>query len=262
MPSNGANPAQRPLRAFLLPATLLAALLAFVVPIGSAVAGVAALCPSTPAPHTLEATQPLNLGEVKLQVRYYACSGAYDAELAKVLVAAQAYVVKRADEVEKPAVVLDIDETSLSNFGEIIADDFGFIPNGPCDALPAGPCGFEAWVMSGRAEAIAPTLALFNAARAKHVALFFVTGRFENEARRAATVENLHKVGYDGWTGLVLRPEDSRALTVAQYKSGQRAKIAAAGYTIIANIGDQHSDLAGGYAERAYKLPNPFYYIP
>jgi len=32
--------------------------------------------------------------------------------------------------------------------------------------------------------------------------------------------------------------------------------------TIIVNAGDQESDLAGGYAERAYKLPNPFYYIP
>ena len=33
-------------------------------------------------------------------------------------------------------------------------------------------------------------------------------------------------------------------------------------YTIIANAGDQESDLAGGFAERAYKLPNQFHYIP
>ena len=51
-------------------------------------------------------------------------------------------------------------------------------------------------------------------------------------------------------------------MTVIQYKSGARAKIAEEGYTIIVNAGDQASDLAGGYAERAYKLPNPFYYIP
>jgi hypothetical protein len=30
---------------------------------------------------------------------------------------------------------------------------------------------------------------------------------------------------------------------------------------IIANLGDQFSDLAGGYAERTFKLPNPFYSI-
>ena len=34
------------------------------------------------------------------------------------------------------------------------------------------------------------------------------------------------------------------------------------GFLIIANLGDQASDLAGGYAERAYKIPNPFYYTP
>ena len=39
-------------------------------------------------------------------------------------------------------------------------------------------------------------------------------------------------------------------------------KIAAMGYWIIENMGDQPSDLAGGYAERTFKLPNPFYRIP
>ena len=41
-----------------------------------------------------------------------------------------------------------------------------------------------------------------------------------------------------------------------------RAKIAAQGFTIIANVGDQPSDLAGGCVERAFLLPNPFYRIP
>ncbi|MGB6550988.1 MAG: HAD family acid phosphatase [Xanthobacteraceae bacterium] len=30
---------------------------------------------------------------------------------------------------------------------------------------------------------------------------------------------------------------------------------------MIANVGDQESDLSGGYAEKTFKLPNPFYYI-
>jgi acid phosphatase len=34
-----------------------------------------------------------------------------------------------------------------------------------------------------------------------------------------------------------------------------------AGRTIIANIGDQMSDLNGGYAERTFKLADPFYLI-
>ena len=32
------------------------------------------------------------------------------------------------------------------------------------------------------------------------------------------------------------------------------------GFLIIANLGDQVSDLAGEYPKRAYKTPNPFYY--
>ena len=75
------------------------------------------------------------------------------------------------------------------------------------------------------------------------------------------TAENLTKAGYAKWEGLVLRKPSSKNLSVATYKSGERAKIAAK-YTIIVNAGDQQSDLDGGYAERAYKLPNPFYYLP
>jgi hypothetical protein len=33
------------------------------------------------------------------------------------------------------------------------------------------------------------------------------------------------------------------------------------GYRIVVNLGDQRSDLDGGYALRAIKLPNPMYVI-
>lgn len=47
-----------------------------------------------------------------------------------------------------------------------------------------------------------------------------------------------------------------------QYKSGTRAYIESLGYDIVANFGDQYSDLTGGYANRDFKLPNPNYYLP
>jgi hypothetical protein len=34
------------------------------------------------------------------------------------------------------------------------------------------------------------------------------------------------------------------------------------GHTIMANVGDQWSDLAGGHAAMDFKVPNPFYFIP
>jgi predicted secreted acid phosphatase len=222
----------------------------------------ATACSRSYAPATLQMSQPLNLGQLKNQLYYYACSGAYDSDLNTVQSAAKAYVEMRAAQVSKPALVLDIDETSLSNLPEELADDFGYIQDGACDHLPNGPCGSRAWALSGRAKAFDGTLALFKAARAHHVAVFFITGRHESKELREATAENLKAAGYEGWSGLTLRPESTHNMTVAGYKSGEREKITEQGYTIIANMGDQQSDLDGGFAERAYKLPNPFYFIP
>lgn len=220
--------------------------------------GAAAGCVTTTAPSPIAA--PVNLGEIKTEILAYQRSGAYDRDLAAVDDAALAYVERRAATATRPALVLDIDETSLSNWPEIRANDFGFIPDGPCDRLPRGPCGVKAWEQSARATAIAPTLRLFRAARARGVAVFFITGRHEDE--RAATERNLHRAGYDGWAGVVLRPVGGSTSSAADYKAPARAKIEAAGYTVIANVGDQPSDLAGGHAERTFLLPNPFYRIP
>jgi hypothetical protein len=72
----------------------------------------------------------------------------------------------------------------------------------------------------------------------------------------------LRKVGYDDWSALIMRPAGTSTASAADYKAPERAKIAAQGFTIIANVGDQPSDLAGGNAERVYLVPNPFYRIP
>lgn len=46
------------------------------------------------------------------------------------------------------------------------------------------------------------------------------------------------------------------------YKSGTRAYIESQGYDIVADFGDQFSDLEGGFADKTFKLPNPNYYLP
>lgn len=147
----------------------------------------------------------------------------------------------------KPAIVLDIDETSLSNYTAIEADDFTFGENSQAEA--------ENQV----GQAIAPTLALYNNAKRAGVTPFFITGR--PEAQRQDTVENLEREGYSDWKQLYLKPAGTTLTTVA-YKSGARKDIESQGYRIIANIGDQYSDLAGGHAARAFKLANPFYFLP
>ena len=47
-----------------------------------------------------------------------------------------------------------------------------------------------------------------------------------------------------------------------QYKSGTRAYIESLGYDIVADFGDQYSDLKGGFADKTFKLPNPSYFLP
>jgi predicted secreted acid phosphatase len=222
----------------------------------------AASCPSAPYVHVPLIGQPANLGELKLHLLDYKCFGGYDRDVAQVLAEARVYIETRPGAVTNPAIVLDIDETSLSNWDEILADDFGFIPGGRCDELPKGPCGEHAWELLAKAPALNPTLELFKVALAKKIAIFFITGRNGDTATRAATEKNLKDAGYDGWTELIMRPDGSSTATVAQYKAPERAKIAAKGFTIIANIGDQASDLEGGYAERTFRVPNPFYFLP
>jgi predicted secreted acid phosphatase len=204
--------------------------------------------------------QPANVGDAKFAATDYYKSGAYERDVTVVVAGASAWLRERAPEVDRPALVLDIDDTSLTNWEVIAADDFGRIFDGPCDNLPAGPCGWIAWDLRASTPVIAQTLALFEQARALDVAVFFITGR--DETQRAATEKNLAAVGYDGYHTLYMEPVGSHYASAADFKAPQRAKIEAEGFTIIANMGDQPSDLADGYAERTFLLPNPFYRIP
>jgi putative acid phosphatase of HAD superfamily subfamily IIIB len=147
----------------------------------------------------------------------------------------------------KLALVLDIDETSLSNYSAILADNFTFGTNSQNEAT------------NEVGTAIKPTLDLYNDAKARGIAVFFITGRRENT--RAHTESNLKREGYTTWSQVVLKPDASTDSTVV-YKSGARAAIEQQGYKIVANVGDQYSDLAGGHAQAAFKLANPFYFLP
>jgi predicted secreted acid phosphatase len=211
--------------------------------------------------HTLEPTQPTIIGQLKLQLRDYRYCGGYDADFAKKVAEAKAYVQERASQVERPALVLDIDETSLSNWLEIDQDDFGYIPGGACTLQTGSTCGEQQWELSARAEALKPTLELFNAAKSLGVTVFFITGRQDRFDLRDATALNLKRAGYDGWQDLIMRPVSSPG-SVTEYKSSKRKAIQDQGYRIIVNVGDQQSDLDGGFAEKAFRVPNPFYFIP
>jgi predicted secreted acid phosphatase len=204
--------------------------------------------------------QPANVGDAKITARTYHDSGAYDRDLATVANQAASWVVQRAPSAHHPALVLDIDETALSNWEIIKLDDFGRPIAGPCNPGTGAPCGWAAWDQLGRDPAIGPTLEVFRKARAVNVAVFFITGRPEDQ--RAATVRNLEKAGYKGYVRLFMVPEGAHYSSAADFKTPVRVQIEGMGYAIIANMGDQPSDLRGDHAEKKFLLPNPFYRVP
>ena len=221
-------------------------------------AGCASTGPSAEAPAAPAFVTTPSLVETKREVATYVDSGRYEAEVAGVVDQARAFLEARVPRGGKLAVVLDVDETALSNLTSLRANDWGFVVGGPCD-LPRGPCGLLAWIASAQSPPLRPVLAFARLARERGVAVFFLTGR--PERLRAATERNLQIAGYE-WTGVLLKPDDLTTRSAVEQKAAERKKLVEQGYTIVVNMGDQMSDLDGGFAERTYKLPNPFYFVP
>lgn len=222
--------------------------------------GVAAAedCPTMPPNHIPDATpQPLNIDNVKDQLKEYH-EKYYLADVAAVFDAAKRFVEGYSGQAQSPAIVFDIDETSLTNWPNLAADDLGFIAGGTCDVLPAGPCGFNKWIAMAIADPFPAAVELFKAAKRKRIAVIFITGR--HDSQRDATVVNLDHAGYS-WTELRTRPDRDEFNSVQEFKTKERAKVADEGYTIIANIGDQISDVEGDNSGCRFKVPNPFYFI-
>lgn len=200
-------------------------------------------------------SEPPNLSLVRKEVKTYHDSGRYYKDLEAKIKQAQHYIIQQAklhkqnNPQQKLALVLDIDETSISNYDKMVKRDF-----------VANQEEIHREILAANSPVIEPMLALYKSALAHGVKVFFVTGRYESE--RNATKINLTKAGYANWSGLYLRPRNYSESSIIPFKSKARANIAKKGYTIIASIGDQLSDIRGGYAEKGFKLPNPYYYLP
>src|ERR1700756_1732200 len=197
-------------------------------------------------------SQPANVGDAGIAARRYHDSGAYQRGLQVVAGQAASWIKKRAPSAQRPALVLDIDETALSNWEIIKRDDFG--------RPIAGPGGGAAGHKPGSSPATGPTLQVYRPPRAANVAVFFITGRPENQ--RAATERNLKAVGYEDYARLYMVPNGAHFTSAVDFKTPVRIGIEKLGYTIIANMGDQPSDLLGGHAEKKFLLPDPFYRVP
>lgn len=205
------------------------------------------------APLTI--AEPENLTIAKHNVSNYYDTGLYLEEVTSVINQAEKYILTRIQRNQhavhpaKLAIVLDIDETSLSNYTFMKQQDFGY-----------NPIRYHNHNLKADDEVIQPTLNLFNQAKSQGITVFFITGRPLSEAE--TTKINLHNAGYHSWKKIFFKPTNKHFKSVAEFKTAMHQKISNQGYTIIANIGDQLSDLQGNIAEKRFKLPNPWYFIP
>lgn len=196
------------------------------------------------------AKEPVNIEVAKLNVIRYHDSGAYDKDTENVITQALNYLEWRLTQQPtdgKPAIVLDIDETSLSNYRNLFKLNFSSSPT------DTGPFRF-----TEDQPAIQPTLKLFRFAIEHDLPVFFLSGRHEKD--RSVTERNLNKVGFAPYKGLILRADnDTRPNAI--YKSNARKRLSEQGYNIILSIGDQQTDFIGGFTDKTFKLPNPYYLV-
>lgn len=158
----------------------------------------------------------------------------------------------RVDSSGKHTIVLDVDETAISNLPYYRDHHFG-------DGKMMDSAWY-AWIEESRAPAMSAMLDLHRELLTANWSIVFISGRLETE--RNATVQNLITAGYEGWSALILRSAEDPSLTVQAYKSSKRIELEKQGYQIKSVLGDQWSDIVGPAAgDRTFKLPNPMYQV-
>ncbi|MEW2549732.1 HAD family acid phosphatase [Streptomyces sp. NPDC047002] len=177
---------------------------------------------------------------------------------------ARASAARHGGQHGRPAIVLDVDDTALLSF--TYERDTHYVYS---DAT------WNAFVSKADRPAVYGMPKLVSYAKKHGVTVFFLTGLAEE--LRDPAVKNLRAAGYDTaldkahfFTKDKAHPPAYLAdcataaawnCSTVEFKAGTRAHIEAGGYDIVGNIGDQQSDLTGGHADHAYKLPNPTYFV-
>ena len=157
------------------------------------------------------------------------------------------------------AIILDVDDTSLSTYHYELETSFVYSPasNASYIATKTMPTVFGM-----------NNLAVW--AQPQGYAVSYITGR--PESQRTYTEANLGAVGFPSATDANLFMKNAAnapaylpcaaICATDQYKTYTRALIEALGYDIVGNFGDQYSDPSCGHADKTFKIPNPMYSIP
>jgi predicted secreted acid phosphatase len=263
------------------------AAVAVVAVVGGGVAYAASTQPAIQTSTPRSERNITNLDVLRQQIRNYygdplgtgvaADDSNYAREAGSVAAAGKRWLAATHNTRGTRAIVLDVDDTTLLTWNYEVASNWAY-----------NPTTNAAYVNGQQFPAVFGMVDLVRGAEREGYAVFFLTGR--GAAQEAATLGNLTAdgvgvdAGYpkpttltDGEDGLFTKPaladypaylktacaaDPNGACTTIHYKSATRAHIESLGYHIVANFGDQYSDLKGGHADRTFKLPNPNYYLP
>ena len=194
--------------------------------------------------------EPQNISQLKKAIIEYHDSGQYVKEHSQASDKAYKYLVHElaTHHYQKPAIVLDIDETCLSNYHNIFKSDFA-----------QSPLQIHESNLLANGEALPGCKKIYQYAKSHQVNIFFVTGRTANETN--ATIKNLKTAGFHHWAGLYLLNDKLEAnyKNIEAFKIATRKMLNDQGYDILLSMGDKPSDLSGGHSKASFKLPNPYY---
>lgn len=194
--------------------------------------------------------EPQNINQLKQDLIKYHDSGKYVQEHSLVSQKAYAYLVKQLanHHYQKPAIVLDIDETCLSNYNNILEANFS-----------QTQMQIHESTLRANGEALPGCQNLYQYAQSHQVNVFFITGRRTSEKK--ATIKNLRNAGFHHWAGLYLLNDklDANYKNIEAFKIATRKMLAEKGYEILLSMGDKPTDFSGGYTKASFKLPNPYY---
>jgi len=190
---------------------------------------------------------PLNLTIAKERVEKYHSCGQYDKDLDNVVHCALKHF-KNISPCNNATVVFDIDDTILSGYCNEKSISFGYIPK----------LSHE-WILRADAPAIQQTKHLYDYLVGRGFHIIFLTGRKHDEYD--ATIKNLNAQGFTHFDKLIVREQYEQNLTAKAYKSARRKQLTKEGYRIVGDVGDQWSDLEGGYSGYKIKIPNYRYTI-
>lgn len=151
----------------------------------------------------------------------------------------------------KGLVVFDIDETLLNNYDYYANETPPFTFNQQTWNTFSARCG---------QTAIQPTIELLHWLQQRGVKVVLLSGR--STGIRQETAQCLTQRGVTGDYRLILKSGQDAEPTAAAFKARVRRQLQAEGYTIVASVGDQISDMAHGAARRGFLLPNLMYFIP